>query len=143
MAWTAPRTYVTGEVVTAAILNTDVRDNLNETGPAKVTTDGDMLVATGLNAMERAAVMDASNLLKHESGGTEADLSAITTGDIIVGQSAGVMGLETPMTQGQAEGGTDTQVRGVTAERIKQAINSLGAIPKTADSFAKIRLFGH
>ena len=28
MAWTAPRTYVTGEVVTASILNTDVRDNL-------------------------------------------------------------------------------------------------------------------
>jgi hypothetical protein len=29
MAWTTPRTYVTGEVVTAAILNADVRDNLN------------------------------------------------------------------------------------------------------------------
>lgn len=28
MAWTAPRTYVTGEIVTASILNTDVRDNL-------------------------------------------------------------------------------------------------------------------
>lgn len=28
MAWTAPRTYVSGEIVTAAILNTDVRDNL-------------------------------------------------------------------------------------------------------------------
>jgi len=28
MAWTTPRTYATGEVVTAAILNTDVRDNL-------------------------------------------------------------------------------------------------------------------
>jgi hypothetical protein len=29
MAWTAPRTWVTGEVVTAAIMNTHVRDNLN------------------------------------------------------------------------------------------------------------------
>lgn len=28
MTWTAPRTYVAGEVVTAAILNTDHRDNL-------------------------------------------------------------------------------------------------------------------
>lgn len=28
MTWTAPRTYVAGEVVSAAILNTDVRDNL-------------------------------------------------------------------------------------------------------------------
>jgi len=30
MAWTAPRTYVTAELITAAILNTDVRDNLKE-----------------------------------------------------------------------------------------------------------------
>jgi len=29
MGWTAPRTWVTGEVVTAAIMNTHVRDNLN------------------------------------------------------------------------------------------------------------------
>lgn len=29
MAWTAPRTWVVGEVVTAAIMNTHVRDNLN------------------------------------------------------------------------------------------------------------------
>lgn len=28
MAWTAPRTWTTGEVVTAAIMNTHVRDNL-------------------------------------------------------------------------------------------------------------------
>ncbi len=28
MAWTAPRTWVTGEVVTAAIMNTHLRDNL-------------------------------------------------------------------------------------------------------------------
>jgi len=28
MAWTAPRTWVTGEVVTAAMMNTHVRDNL-------------------------------------------------------------------------------------------------------------------
>lgn len=29
MAWTAPRTYVSGETLTAAILNADLRDNLN------------------------------------------------------------------------------------------------------------------
>jgi hypothetical protein len=28
MAWTAPRTWVTGEIVTAALLNTHLRDNL-------------------------------------------------------------------------------------------------------------------
>lgn len=29
MAWTTPRTWVTGEVVTAAYFNTNLRDNLN------------------------------------------------------------------------------------------------------------------
>ncbi len=29
MAWTSPRTWTTGELVTAAIMNTHVRDNLN------------------------------------------------------------------------------------------------------------------
>lgn len=32
MAWTAPRTWVTSEVVTAALLNTHLRDNLLWTG---------------------------------------------------------------------------------------------------------------
>lgn len=46
MAWTAPRTYVAGEVVTAAILNIDHRDNLKAIGDAWTaytptwTTDG-------------------------------------------------------------------------------------------------------
>lgn len=34
MAWTTPRTWVAGEVVTAAILNTHIRDNLNAIGAA-------------------------------------------------------------------------------------------------------------
>ena len=29
MAWTTPRTWVTGETVTAALMNTHIRDNLN------------------------------------------------------------------------------------------------------------------
>ncbi len=29
MAWTAPRTWTTGELVTAAVMNTHVRDNLS------------------------------------------------------------------------------------------------------------------
>lgn len=34
MAWTAPRTWVAGETVTAAIMNTHVRDNLKAIGDA-------------------------------------------------------------------------------------------------------------
>ena len=32
MAWTTPRTWVVGEVPTAAIMNTHVRDNLTHLG---------------------------------------------------------------------------------------------------------------
>jgi len=37
MAWTAPRTWVAGETVTAALLNTHIRDNLNAIGGAWTT----------------------------------------------------------------------------------------------------------
>lgn len=41
MTWTAPRTWTTGEVVTASMMNTDVRDNTNHLhqthGPLSVT----------------------------------------------------------------------------------------------------------
>lgn len=51
MAWTAPRTWVTGEVVTASIMNTHVRDNFNETGPAKATGSGGFIVTNGVNSI--------------------------------------------------------------------------------------------
>ncbi len=54
-SWTSPRTWVTGELVTASIMNTHIRDNLNETSPALVTTEGDILVASGANALARLA----------------------------------------------------------------------------------------
>ena len=51
MAWTAPRTWVTGETVTAALLNAHVRDNLLETSAATVTTAGDVAFADAANSM--------------------------------------------------------------------------------------------
>jgi len=124
MAWTSPRTWVLGEIITASVMNTHIRDNFNATEPAIVTTDGDIVVATAAHALKRLSAM-TGDLFTHEVGMLETDISAITTGDTIVGQSSGVLGLETAMSQVQAEAGTDTQVRGVTAERLKQAINEL------------------
>ncbi|HSE08468.1 MAG TPA: hypothetical protein VLB29_07365 [Nocardioidaceae bacterium] len=49
MAWTAPMTAVSGSVYTAAQFNTFVRDNLNETAPAKATTPGGYFVTSTLN----------------------------------------------------------------------------------------------
>ena len=72
MAWTTPRTYTTGEVITKAILDTHVRDNLNETAPAKVTTAGDLVQATGANALARLGIGTAGQVLQVNAGATAA-----------------------------------------------------------------------
>lgn len=51
MAWTSPITFATGEILTAAQMNTYLRDNLLETAPAKATTPGGIFVTTGANAI--------------------------------------------------------------------------------------------
>ncbi len=64
MAWTAPRTWVTGEVVTAALMNTHLRDNLLETSAATATTAGDLVYADAANSMgSRLAIGAAGTLL--------------------------------------------------------------------------------
>mgnify|MGYP003139871490 CR=1 FL=1 len=55
MAWTSPRTWVTGEIVTAALMNTHVRDNFNVTAPAVLSAQGDLLYSTAANAPARLA----------------------------------------------------------------------------------------
>lgn len=56
MAWTSPRTWVASETLTAALLNAHIRDTLNETAPAKVTTKGDIVAATAANTLARLAI---------------------------------------------------------------------------------------
>jgi hypothetical protein len=51
MAWSAPMTAVSGATFTAAQFNQYVRDNLNECGTAKITTDGQYLVGTAANSL--------------------------------------------------------------------------------------------
>lgn len=70
MAWTSPRTWVSGEQLTAALLNTHVRDNLNETAPAKVTTKGDIVAATAANTIARVAVGANGAVLVADSAAT-------------------------------------------------------------------------
>ena len=71
MAWTAPRTWVTGEVITASIGNTHWRDNFLETGPALVTTKGDVLIAAGANNLNRMGVGSNQQYLVADSAQTE------------------------------------------------------------------------
>ena len=73
MSWTSPRTWSACEVVTATLLNTHLRDNLNVTAPAVVTTKGDLVAGTGANAIARVPI-SASN------GGVLIQNSACTAG---------------------------------------------------------------
>lgn len=88
MAWTAPRTWVTSEVVSASTMNTHVRDNLLETAPAKATSTGGIIYGAGTNTVvERAVNNDSENTSEGTSSSTYTNLatvgpsvSSITTG---------------------------------------------------------------
>jgi len=64
MAWSWPPSWAVGKLVTAAELNTYVRDNLAEAGPAVVTTAGDLLVGNAANDLKRLAIGNANDILK-------------------------------------------------------------------------------
>lgn len=51
MAWSAPITWVGGQVPTAALFNAQLRDNLLETMPAKATQEGQIFVGNGVNSI--------------------------------------------------------------------------------------------
>src|SRR4030095_2231444 len=57
MAWTAPVTAVANLIFTAAQWNTGVRDNLNETAPAKATVAGRIIVSTAANAVAEREIV--------------------------------------------------------------------------------------
>jgi hypothetical protein len=65
MAWTAPFTAVAGAVFQAAQFNAYIRDNLQETAPAKATTPGSIFAVSATNQIaERTpdAFIDTENV---------------------------------------------------------------------------------
>jgi hypothetical protein len=80
-------TAVANTAFTAAQFNTNVRDNLNETAPAKATTAGGVFVATGVNAIAQRIPSGATvAALQSTSSTSYGDLSTagpavtVTTG---------------------------------------------------------------
>lgn len=59
MAWTAPITFVNG-MLPASQLNQMLRDNMNETAPAKATTAGSYFASSGLNSIAEREVLNTS-----------------------------------------------------------------------------------
>lgn len=70
MAWTAPATWSSGQVPTAANFNTHIRDNFNTLAPAVCTTIGDVPYATGANALTRLAIGNPYQVLTMNAGQT-------------------------------------------------------------------------
>lgn len=63
MAWTVPMTFTAGTALTAAQLNTHLRDNLLETATSKATTVSQYFVATGFYSIAaRKAVANHVNV---------------------------------------------------------------------------------
>ena len=64
MAWSAPKTFTAGAVLTAAELNQHLRDNMLETGAASVTTAGDLAYADAANSLgSRLGIGSVGSLL--------------------------------------------------------------------------------
>ena len=82
MAWSAPMTAVSGSVLTAAQFNTYVRDNLNETAPAKATAAGQIFVSTAANAIA-ARTINADFIGTSETTTSTAYVSLATNGPTI------------------------------------------------------------
>lgn len=78
MAWTAPRTYTTGEIITAAILNAHVRDNLLETAPALAGAAGDTFYADAANSITNLAKGTAKQVLSMNDGETAPEWVTLT-----------------------------------------------------------------
>lgn len=77
MAWTAPMTAVANSVYTAAQFNQFVRDNLNETAPAKAVNSGSYFAVSGTNQIsERTA--DTASVSTSETT-TSTSYAALTT----------------------------------------------------------------
>jgi hypothetical protein len=70
MAWTVPIRWTVNQIVTAALLNTHLRDNLNASETATVTTAADLVYATAKNTLTRLAAGSARTALTVASGGT-------------------------------------------------------------------------
>lgn len=82
MAWSAPMTAVAGATFSAAQFNTYVRDNLNETAPAKATTAGQIFVSTAANAIA-ARTPTSATVTASQSTASTSYVNLATVGPVV------------------------------------------------------------
>lgn len=148
MSWTAPMTFSSGAVLTAAQLNTHLRDNLLETAPAKATTAGRIFVATGANAIaERAILNDTVATTQTSTSTSYTDLATtgpdvtLTTGvraivSVISGMSNNTSGQNVYMSYAVSgattTAATDDRSAFLTAAAANQGLRATGTYMETA-----------
>jgi hypothetical protein len=79
MVWSAPMTAVANTVFSAAQFNTFVRDNLNETAPAKSTTASAHFVVSGVNEISER-ITDGTIVLTSQTTGSTSFTDLATIG---------------------------------------------------------------
>lgn len=99
MAWTAPRPWVAGELVTASLLNTHLQDNLLaidlllalETG---TFTDGGVLLGNGTGVIQAMAVLAKGSLIVGDGVTDPAPLVVGADGTYLVADSVQALGVK-------------------------------------------------
>lgn len=104
MAWTDPRTWVTGELVTAALLNTHLRDNLKAIGDAWTAytptwTSSGTAPAIG-NGTLTGAYLKAGKLVVFRLKLTIGSTTTVGTSTYRFGLPVAAIGLDVPVGQG-------------------------------------------
>ena len=88
MAWNTPATAAPNSVLTAAMWNASVRDNLLETAPAKAQVAGRIIVTNGVNSVaERAISQGVVEASESTTSATYVDLT--TTGPVVTVTTGG------------------------------------------------------
>jgi hypothetical protein len=72
LSFTSPKTWASGYIVLASDLNTYIRDNQNMTAPAIMTSQGDLLIASGANTPIRLAKSTTSTQYLANTGSSNA-----------------------------------------------------------------------
>ncbi len=90
MSWTTPLTATTG-TLTSAQWNASVRDNLNETAPAKATTPGSIFVATGVNSIAERIIDDS--IVETSETSTSTTYTNLATNGPVVTATTGTQAL--------------------------------------------------
>jgi hypothetical protein len=136
MAWSTPLTAVSNTALTAAQWNASVRDNLLETGPAKVTVGGQILVSTSTSQL--AARTISTNFVSNLETTTSTTYTDLTTPGPAVTVTTGAQALVALKCDASNSGASGSvmsvAVSGTTSQAATDA-NSIGP-----DNTNKVRL---